>query len=92
MQAVILVGGKGTRLGSVTSQLAKPLVAVNGEAMLDRQLANHPFIAGDSYSIADITALVATDFMKPARIPRPAGLPDLDRWYGAVSTRPSASA
>jgi mannose-1-phosphate guanylyltransferase/phosphomannomutase len=38
MRAVILVGGMGTRLGSVTSQLPKPLVAVNGRAVLDRQL------------------------------------------------------
>ena len=66
--------------------------ALEALAMLDQQLANHPFIAGESYSIADITALVAIDFMKPARIPRPAGLPNLDRWYSAVSTRPSASA
>ena len=38
MRAVILVGGKGTRLGSVTSQIPKPLVPVNGKAVLDRQL------------------------------------------------------
>jgi mannose-1-phosphate guanylyltransferase / phosphomannomutase len=38
MRAVILVGGKGTRLGNVTSQLPKPLVPVNGKALLDRQL------------------------------------------------------
>lgn len=59
---------------------------------LDEELAGRPFIAGDTYSIADITALVAIDFMRPARIDRPPGLVNLDRWYAAVSTRPSAKA
>lgn len=60
--------------------------------ILDRQLANSRYIAGDDYSIADITALVAVDFMRPARIARPEGLANLERWYGEVSTRPSATA
>ena len=38
MRAVILVGGKGSRLGSVTSQTPKPLVPVNGKTVLDHQL------------------------------------------------------
>ena len=59
---------------------------------LDRQLSQHPFIAGPDYSIADITALVAIDFMKPARIPRPEGLVHLDGWHASVSARPSAKA
>ena len=61
-------------------------------ARLDTQLAQHPFIAGEAYSIADITALVAIDFMKPARIPRPAGCPHLDRWHAEVSARPGSAA
>lgn len=59
---------------------------------LDEELAGRPFVAGDAYSIADITALVAVDFMRPARIERPPGLANLDRWYAAVSARPSAKA
>jgi glutathione S-transferase len=59
---------------------------------LDARLAQSPFIAGEAFEIADITALVAVDFMKPARIPRPVGLANLDRWYGEVSARPSARA
>ena len=61
-------------------------------ALLDRSLANHAFIADDAYSIADITALVAIDFMRPIKYPRPAELTNLARWYDAVSTRPSAKA
>jgi glutathione S-transferase len=59
---------------------------------IDQQLRANPYIAGPSFSIADITLLVGIDFMKPARISRRAGLEGLDRWYGDVASRPSASA
>ena len=59
---------------------------------VDRELASRPFIAGDSFSVADITALVGVDFMKPARIQRPPELKSLERWYKEVSSRPSAKA
>jgi glutathione S-transferase len=59
---------------------------------LDEELAGRPFIAGDDFSVADITALVAIDFMKPARIQRPEGLDNLARWHEEVSARPSARA
>ena len=83
-------------------ELEQPQVKEWGEAnrprvielltFLDRELSKRPYIAGDDYSIADITALVATDFMKPARIARPEGLNNLDRWHSDVSGRPSARA
>ena len=59
---------------------------------MDEELSGRRFIAGDSYSIADITALVAVDFMKVARIERPARLKNVERWYSDVSGRPSAKA
>lgn len=59
---------------------------------LDNELAHRDFIAGDSYSIADITALVAVDFMKPARITVPTECTNLLRWHEAVLARPSAQA
>jgi glutathione S-transferase len=59
---------------------------------LDRELASREFIAGDAYSIADITALVAVDFMKPAKIAVPDDFINLLRWHRAVSARPSAQA
>ena len=52
MRAVILVGGRGTRLGSVTSQLPKPLVPIDGRAVLDRQLDQL-----HRYGIDDVTLL-----------------------------------
>jgi glutathione S-transferase len=50
------------------------------------------FAAGDEFSIADITGLVAIDFMKPARITVPAELTNVVRWHSALRARPSASA
>ncbi|MCT9000107.1 glutathione S-transferase family protein [Chelativorans intermedius] len=59
---------------------------------LDSELAQRPFIAGEAFTIADITGLVAIQFMKPARIDMPAELKHLKRWYDAVAARPSAAA
>ena len=66
--------------------------AIAALSRLEPHLAQHRYLTGDTFSIADITLLVAMDFMKPARIPRPEGLPNLDRWYREVAARPSASA
>lgn len=61
-------------------------------SFMDRELAGRQYVAGDAFSVADITALVAVDFMKPARIQRPPELKNLERWYQEVSARPSAKA
>lgn len=58
--------------------------------MLDRELADREFIAGDRYTIADITGMIGFEFMKPARIEKPAHLTHVMRWYKTVSSRPSA--
>jgi glutathione S-transferase len=59
---------------------------------LDRELKHRRFVAGDHYSVADITGLVAVDFMKPARLAMPEGLTNVHRWHAEVSARPSAKA
>lgn len=89
-------------LNQKMSHLEVPQVTAWGEAnkdkarsllvILDDALKDRPFIAGEDYSIADITALVAIDFMKPARIDMPPGLQNIARWRQAVSARPSAQA
>jgi glutathione S-transferase len=61
-------------------------------AVLDRGLADHPFMAGDNYSIADITAQVAVDFLRPIKFDRPPGLVHLERWHASIAARPSAKA
>ena len=60
--------------------------------LLDVELALREFAAGGEFSIADITGLVAIDFMKPARIAVPAELTNVVRWHSALRARPSASA
>ena len=59
---------------------------------LDKELATRAFVAGDAYSIADITGMIAIDFMKPARIQVPEELVNVRRWHAAVSARSSAQA
>jgi glutathione S-transferase len=60
--------------------------------VLDRELADQPFVTGERYTVADITGLVAVDFMKPAKLQVGDELKNLRRWHEAVSARPSASA
>jgi glutathione S-transferase len=60
--------------------------------MLDRELATREFVAGDRYTVADITMQVAVDFMKPGRLSMPDGAANMKRWHTAVSARPSAGA
>jgi glutathione S-transferase len=84
------------------AQLEVPQVSAWGEAnkpkvlemlqVMDRELATRPYIAGNDLSVADITALVAVDFMRVARIQRPPELEHLARWHGEMSARPSAKA
>jgi glutathione S-transferase len=61
-------------------------------SILDRELAGRPFVAGDRLSVADITGLVAIDFMKPARLAVPEPCANVRRWHAALAARPSASA
>ncbi len=60
---------------------------------LDGELKDRPFIAGDTYSIADITAQVALLTARGAlKLPVPDDHANLARWYAAVSARPTARA
>ncbi len=59
---------------------------------LDDVLADREFIAGERYTIADITALIGIDFGRVTGIRIADGQKNLARWHQAVSTRPSAKA
>jgi glutathione S-transferase len=61
-------------------------------ALLDRELKDRRFIAGDRYTVADITGLVGVDFMKPAKLAVPDEMANVKRWHAEVSARPSAKA
>jgi glutathione S-transferase len=59
---------------------------------LDGELESRPYVAGKEFTVADITALVAVDFMKVSKLAVPDGLANFARWREAVSGRPSAKA
>jgi glutathione S-transferase len=82
--------------------LENPQVAEWGEAnkprvqdflvLMNDELQHRAFVAGDCFSVADITGLVTIDFMKPAKLAVPDALTHLRRWHALVSARPSAAA
>jgi len=61
-------------------------------AWLDGEMADRPFVAGDRYTIADITLLIGVDFGRVSDIRIDPEPKNLTRWYGEVSSRPSARA
>jgi glutathione S-transferase len=64
-----------------------------GYALLDRELAGRPFVAGDAYTMADIVALTTVDFAAQlCESPPDPALAHLGRWHERVSARPGARA
>lgn len=84
------------------AKMEVPQVADWGEAnkaraneelrLLDRELGQRSYVAGDRFTVADITAVVAVDFLKPARIPLPEECGNIRRWRDELSSRPSLAA
>lgn len=84
------------------AEMEVPQVAAWGETnkprvieflrFLDGELADRRFIAGDRFSVADITGLVGLDFMKPAKLSLPDELANVRRWHAELAARPSAQA
>jgi len=84
------------------AEMEVPQVAAWGETnkprvieflrFLDGELADRRFIAGDRFSVADITGLVGLDFMKPAKLGLPDELANVRRWHAELAARPSAQA
>ena len=66
--------------------------ALHAMTIVNETLSDRPFIAGDRFTVADVTGLVALDFAKPARILIPPELLHLNRWHAALKARPSAAA
>ena len=61
-------------------------------SMFDEQLSQTAYIAGDTFSIADITLAVALDFARMVKVVALPELPNIERWYGQVSARSSFGA
>ena len=58
-------------------------------ATLEERLSSHEFVAGDGFSIADITAVVAVDFARVVKIKPGEAHPHLQRWRAAMALRPA---
>ena len=92
-------GLKGRALPGPDDYEQVPALAERGRARvmrffneMDAQLAQHPFVVGPRFSVADITALVTVDFARWAKLPIPDECSHLRRWHAEVSARPSAKA
>ena len=66
--------------------------ALSALPWLDAGLAGKEFVAGEHFSIADITAMCAVDFGRIWRFKIPEDCADAARWYKSVAARPSAQA
>lgn len=62
------------------------------QTRLEERLADNEFVAGNFFSLADITAMIFLDFSAWIKLGTPEGAENLQRWYGTVSGRPSAAA
>ncbi len=86
--------GIGGNVGQVD---AIPALAARGAKMtekfyrrLDADLAKTQFVAGDQFTIADITAYCTVEFgIQGARISIPEDCTSLNRWFEEIQARPS---
>jgi glutathione S-transferase len=60
--------------------------------LFDAQLGNSTFLAGESFSIADITFGVTLDFLQAVKLQLPFDLPNIKRYRTALAARPSWAA
>lgn len=70
-------------------QMKKP--AAKSLALLDQRLGEAQFLAGERYSIADITLTAAFDFFSSVKVALPPDaletMPNLKRWHDEISAR-----
>ena len=66
--------------------------AVKFLALLEKRLGDSPFIAGDKFSIADITAVCAIDFARVVKIRLLEEQKNLLRWHDELANRSSYKA
>ncbi|MFG1478233.1 glutathione S-transferase [Xanthobacter sp. V4C-4] len=59
---------------------------------LNEELAERAYVAGDRFTVADITAIVTVDFMRAIRTEVPERLTHILRWRDLLSQRPSLKA
>jgi glutathione S-transferase len=94
---MMLVRHSHPALAAIETQV--PEIAANGRAtaekglkMLDRRLAESPFVACERLTMADILAVTAIDFARMARFRPDAELVHVKRWLDGMMARPAAKA
>ena len=60
-------------------------------AHFDQRLGDVRFVAGDAFSVADITTFVTIRFATRVEVETPATCDNLNRWYSEVASRASAA-
>ena len=90
---------KNRGLPGLENVQAIPELATRGKAgverfyeRLEQRLSQSTYIAGDRYTVADITALCVVDFASFAKMGIPEANTNTKRWHADVSARPSAKA
>ena len=90
---------KNRGLPGLENVQAIPELAARGKAGVERfyerlehRLSQSTYIAGERYTIADITALCVVDFASFAKMGIPEANTNTKRWHADVSSRPSAKA
>ncbi len=73
------------------AELNRPKVTAALE-MFEPQLRENPFIAGDRFTVADITAVLAFTMMQMIEIDVPENCPSVARWREEIMSRPSVVA
>ena len=88
---------KGRALTGTVNYEQIPELAVRGQDRLthffddiDELIGTKPYVAGETFSVADIDLLVVVDFAKWRKITLPETAVNAWRWYDTVSARPSA--
>lgn len=66
--------------------------AMRALVWLDRELAHRPWVAGERFTIADITAVCGIDFARLMKWRPGEKLPNLQRWRAALAERPAGKA
>ena len=91
-------GMVGRAITGPTDYAQIPELAERGQAraleffeMLDGRLRESEYVGGDSFSVADITALCTVDFAGWVKLGPAAGHRGTRRWHELVSARPSAA-
>ena len=59
---------------------------------LEQQLSTNPFIAGEEFSVADISLFCTINFMRVLKLKLGDDLPHLLNWFNTIKQRPSVMA